>query len=76
MSTLCRLFFISVLLFAPAAAFAGEEKSSLADQIDSAMGPIADIALKIVFFGFEVTDGVTLPVVLILCEHRYNHRQQ
>lgn len=66
MSTLCRLLFFSALLLTPAAVTAGEGRSSLADQIDSAMAPVADLALKIVFFGFEVTDGVTLPVVLIL----------
>ncbi|MCB1205663.1 MAG: sodium:alanine symporter family protein, partial [Verrucomicrobiae bacterium] len=45
----------------PAAAEKG-----LATRIDETIAPIAKAFDKVVFSGFEVTDGVVLPVVLVL----------
>jgi AGCS family alanine or glycine:cation symporter len=43
-----------------------ETTKSLATRIDETIAPIAKLFDKIVFFGFEITDGVTLPLVLVL----------
>lgn len=46
---------------------AGTEASkSIADRIDETIAPIAKLFDKVVFFGFEIADGVTLPLVLVL----------
>lgn len=42
------------------------EKQSLADKIDTAMGPITQIASDLVFWGIPVGEGLVLPVVLIV----------
>jgi AGCS family alanine or glycine:cation symporter len=46
-------------------AFAAEERS-LANRIDDTVGPIAQTFDSIVFYGITLTDGVVLPVVLVL----------
>jgi AGCS family alanine or glycine:cation symporter len=45
---------------------AAETGKTLATRIDETVAPIAKLFDKIVFFGFEITDGVTLPLVLVL----------
>ncbi len=65
MSTPRRFLAFLLVLLSPAAAFAEEASTSAADKINSALEPIADKALEIIFWGFEVTDGVTLPLVLV-----------
>ncbi|MDF1824252.1 MAG: alanine/glycine:cation symporter family protein [Verrucomicrobiales bacterium] len=66
MSTTCRFLAFITLTFAPLAASAEEAAMSIADKIDAGLKPVADGAVDIVFFGIEVMDGVTLPIVLIL----------
>jgi AGCS family alanine or glycine:cation symporter len=43
-----------------------ETTKSIATRIDETIAPVAKLFDKIVFFGFEITDGVTLPLVLVL----------
>lgn len=59
---------ISLILVFTSAALAGaqETETSMAEKIDSAVSPVAKLADKIVFFGIEVTDGVVLPIVLVI----------
>lgn len=66
MNSLFRL--VTLLTFLSSASFAEAQESgkSMAEKIDAAVAPIAELADKIVFFGVEVTDGVVLPVVLVL----------
>lgn len=59
------LLFLSILP-AHAEEAAAETGKKLATRIDETVAPIAKLFDKIVFFGFEVTDGVTLPLVLVL----------
>ncbi len=70
MAPLPRLLALAALLFAASPASAQESvpegAKSLATRIDETVAPIAKLFDKIVFFGFEVTDGVTLPLVLVL----------
>lgn len=66
MSTARCILALLTLIFAPLAASAEEAKTSLADKINDGLKPVADGAVDIVFFGFDVTDGVTLPIVLIV----------
>lgn len=54
------------IILSTSIAGAQEQGKSIAERIDSAVEPIAKLADKIVFFGIEVTDGVTLPIVLIV----------
>ncbi|MEX2580751.1 MAG: alanine/glycine:cation symporter family protein [Verrucomicrobiales bacterium] len=66
MTVLRRLVLaFSAVLFSPSA-FGQTEPPSLAERLDIGLQPVADWALKIVFFGFEVREGVTLPLVLVL----------
>lgn len=66
MSRLLRFFAVLPLLFSAAAAGAEEVAKSLVDRIDETVAPIAVMADKIIFFGFEVSEGVVLPMVLVL----------
>lgn len=72
MSRLSRFILFSFLLAFAVPAFAEEAEKELtlgqkiASKIDSGLEPIANKSLDIIFFGFEVTDGVTLPVVLVV----------
>lgn len=78
MAPLARLLSLSLaLLFlaappasaaeaAEAAEAAAGPGKSLANRIDETVAPVAKLFDKIVFFGFEVADGVTLPLVLVL----------
>lgn len=72
MSRLSRILLFSFLLAVTIPAFAEEvaEEPTLgqkiASSIDSGLEPIANKSLDFIFFGFEVTDGVTLPVVLVV----------
>ncbi|MEM6278747.1 MAG: alanine/glycine:cation symporter family protein [Verrucomicrobiota bacterium] len=66
MSTTFRFLALFALIFSPVAALAEEPSASLADKINSGLEPIANTALEIIFWGFEVTDGVTLPLVLVV----------
>lgn len=66
MNYLIRLICLITVLSSAALAGAQETEISMAERIDNAVAPIAKFADKIVFFGFEVTDGVVLPVVLVI----------
>lgn len=78
MAPLARLLSLSLaLLFlaappasaaeaAEAAEAAPDPGKSLAARIDETVAPVAKLFDKLVFFGFEVADGVTLPLVLVL----------
>ncbi|MDF1656301.1 MAG: alanine/glycine:cation symporter family protein [Verrucomicrobiales bacterium] len=66
MPTLFRSLVLLATCLFPAAALAEEATASAADKINSALEPIANTALNIIFWGFEVTDGVTLPLVLVV----------
>jgi AGCS family alanine or glycine:cation symporter len=54
------------ILPANAESVGAEASKSLADRIDATIAPIAKLFDKVVFFGFEIADGVTLPLVLVL----------
>ncbi len=56
--------FLSFFSIIPAAA--QDEALSLPEKIDAAMGPVTDVAGRIVFWGFPVGGGLTLPFVLIV----------
>lgn len=65
--TLIRRFLATLLvLFVPSSVVSSDEPVSLAEKINNGLEPIANKALEIVFYGFEITEGVTLPVVLVL----------
>ena len=65
--TLIRRFLATLLvLFVPSSVVSADESVSLAEKINNGLEPIANKALEIVFYGFEITEGVTLPVVLVL----------
>ena len=65
--TLIRRFLTTLLvLFVPSSVVSADESVSLAEKINNGLEPIANKALEIVFYGFEITEGVTLPVVLVL----------
>jgi len=65
--TLIRRFLATLLvLFVPSSVVSADESVSLAEKINNGLEPIANKALEFVFYGFEITEGVTLPVVLIL----------
>jgi alanine or glycine:cation symporter, AGCS family len=66
MTRLIRFLGVLPLLFSSAVVKAEEAAKSIADRIDETVAPIAVMADKIVFFGFEVTDGVVLPIVLVI----------
>lgn len=66
MSLLRRFFFTVLVLAAPAFGYSEEQSTSLAEKINNGLEPIANTALEIIFYGFEVTDGVTLPIVLVV----------
>jgi len=66
MNYFIRLICLIAVLSSAALAGAQEAEKSMAERIDNAVAPIAKFADKIVFFGFEVTDGVVLPVVLVI----------
>ena len=66
MNYFLRLICLIAVLSSTALAGAQEAEKSMADRIDNAVAPIAKFADKIVFFGFEVKDGVVLPVVLVI----------
>lgn len=66
MSRLIRFFALLPLLCSAAAASAEEAAKSMVERIDETVAPIAVMADKIIFFGFEVSEGVVLPVVLVL----------
>lgn len=55
-----------LVLFVPSSVVSADESVSLAEKINNGLEPIANKALEIVFYGFEITEGVTLPVVLVL----------
>ena len=55
-----------LVLFVPSSVVSADESVSLAEKINDGLEPIANKALEIVFYGFEITEGVTLPVVLVL----------
>ncbi len=64
-----RLFSPLLACFAalfPAALSAEDAAPTLATRIDGAVAPIAKLFDKIVFFGIQVGDGITLPLVLVL----------
>lgn len=65
--TLIRRFLATLLvLFVPSSVVSSDEPVSLAEKINNGLEPIANKALEIVFYGFEIKEGVTLPVVLVL----------
>ncbi|MDF1860233.1 MAG: alanine/glycine:cation symporter family protein [Verrucomicrobiales bacterium] len=66
MTFLRRLFTLLLVLSAPGSLFADEEKKSIAESINDGLEPIANKALDIIFYGFDVTDGVNLPIVLVV----------
>ncbi len=66
MNSLLRHISLILVLFSAALAGAQESETSMAEKIDNAVSPVAKLADKIVFFGIEVTDGVVLPVVLVI----------
>tara|TARA_R110000850_G_scaffold19988_1_gene59802 strand:- start:118 stop:1851 length:1734 start_codon:yes stop_codon:yes gene_type:complete len=71
MARIYRFLIALTLLFSPLFAAAQEDPAqddppTIAERIDAALGPIADSAMDIVFFGFEISDGVTLPIVLVI----------
>lgn len=70
MSQIVRLLSLALLFLAASPASAAEAAAgpgkSLANRIDETVAPVAKLFDKIVFFGFEVADGVTLPLVLVL----------
>lgn len=66
MSRLILFFALLPLLFSAVAASAEEAAKSMVERIDEIVAPIAGMADKIIFFGFEVSEGVVLPVVLVL----------
>jgi len=66
MTRLIRFLALLPLLFASVLAAAEEAAKSIAERIDETVAPIAVMADKIVFFGLEVTDGVVLPLVLVV----------
>jgi AGCS family alanine or glycine:cation symporter len=66
MTRLIRFLTVLPLLFSATFATAEEAGKSIAERIDETVAPIAKWADGIIFFGFEVTDGVTLPVVLLV----------
>jgi alanine or glycine:cation symporter, AGCS family len=66
MTRLIRFLALFALLFSASVARSEEVGKSMAERIDETIAPIAVMADKIVFFGLEVTDGVVLPIVLIL----------
>lgn len=45
---------------------AGNTAKSLATRIDETVAPIAKLFDSIIFYGVKLTDGVTLPIVLVL----------
>lgn len=45
---------------------AAEPGKSLATRIDETVAPIAKLFDSIIFYGIKLTDGVTLPIVLVL----------
>jgi AGCS family alanine or glycine:cation symporter len=66
MTRLIRFLTVLPLLFSATVAKAEEAGKSIAERIDETVAPIAKMADSIIFFGFEVTDGVTLPIVLLV----------
>ncbi len=70
MSPLHRLLFFALLFLNIAPALAQDPtdapSKSIAARIDDTVGPIAKAFDKIIFFGIELTDGVVLPLVLVL----------
>lgn len=66
MTRLIRFLALFALLFSASVARSEEVGKSMAERIDETIAPIAVMADKIVFFGLEVTDGVVLPIVLVL----------
>ncbi len=70
MAPLSRLFALALLFLLNAPAFAEEAApapgKTLATSIDEAVAPIAKLFDSIIFYGVKVTDGVTLPIVLVL----------
>jgi len=70
MAPLSRLFALALLFLFNAPAFAEEAppatEKTLATRIDEAVAPIAKLFDSIIFYGVKVTDGVTLPIVLVL----------
>lgn len=70
MAPLPRLFALALLFLFNAPAFAEEAptatEKTLATRIDEAVAPVAKLFDSIIFYGVKVTDGVTLPIVLVL----------
>lgn len=66
MTRFIRFLALLPLLLSSALVGAEEISKSLVARIDETVAPIAKLADKIVFFGLEVSDGVVLPVVLVL----------
>ncbi|MBP6603809.1 MAG: alanine:cation symporter family protein [Verrucomicrobiales bacterium] len=66
MARLNRLLTFFALLFTASLAGAEEATKSIAERIDETVAPIAKWADGIIFYGFEVTDGVTMPIVLVV----------
>lgn len=69
MAPLSRFFALALpfLSVAPAwAQEAAEPGKSLATRIDETVAPIAKLFDSIIFYGIKLTDGVTLPIVLVL----------
>lgn len=71
MAPLIRLLAFVTLFLAAAPAFAqnaesAETSRSLATRIDETVAPIAQLFDRIIFYGVPLTDGVILPIVLVL----------
>ncbi|MBP82441.1 MAG: sodium:alanine symporter [Verrucomicrobiales bacterium] len=65
MSCLFRLFAALLALF-PALATAQGNSSGLASRIDGALEGVSDVAANFVFGGPTITEGVTLPIILVI----------
>ncbi|NRB76698.1 MAG: alanine:cation symporter family protein [Verrucomicrobiales bacterium] len=65
MSCFLRLF-AALITLSPLAAFSQEDSPGIADRIDGALKGVSDAAAGFVFGGPTITEGVTLPIILVI----------
>jgi len=68
MSIIRRLIALAALITCalPSAGAAQDDAPTFASRLNEMLAPISDVASSIVFYGVEITEGVTLPIVLVL----------
>jgi len=62
----CLVLILSAIAGATPSAFAQDASPTVAERIDNAMEPVANLALEVVFFSIPIGNGLSLPIVLIL----------